>query len=347
MLRRLPLTYQSARYQDDGSPEYLQWWYFDADFESGDHLMVIMVPRAFGQLDGHTNGPDPTITFCLTDSAGHNHSTSVFYPDTFSGDPDAMEVTFGENSMGYRDGSYFLHLQQDGIGCELEYEPDLLPWAPLPGQGGHLAAPLLWASLGHRARGKYFHYGSIIPRARVTGRLMLPDREVVVEGEGYHEQGHTNVPFERMFSYWYWTRFYVGEWTFIFPVAAAPRHALNAKMRALAIYRGKEQVCDLFDLSGLCLSHRVLSTRRDPISGRDIPAQVSFRARWRGLKLRMMMTLNHERERFQFDMFNTETPLQPVWYQHLTHVEVDMCWRGERIQCSGQGIFETMLSGAV
>ena len=187
----------------------------------------------------------------------------------------------------------------------------------------------------------------MIPRAKVSGKLFIPGKgDVPVKGAGYHEQGHANAPFQDVFSYWYWTRFFIDDWTFIFPVAQAPGHALNVNMRALLIYHKNKPVADIFDISGLYLGHEVHEYQTDVQSGQDdIPKQVLFRARQKGLNIRVRMKLNHELERFAFRPFSRETPRQPLWFQHLMSVNVEGKYQNKPLRLEGHGVFETMLTG--
>lgn len=344
--RRWPLSHQAGRYQDDGSSDYLQWWYFDAEFENGYHVMAIMLPHTFGRIESDGNGPDPAITLTITDPDYRNHHSREYYPGELSGASDRMVVTFGRNRMEYREGRYRLFIRQEGIGCELEFLPRLPPWAPIPGRGGYMTSPLLWLSRMAWSKGRYFHYASLIPRGRVKGKLILPGGEMEVKGRGYHEQGRTNTALPSMFTYWYWTRFYLGDWTFIFPVAESPRRTLHAKMRALLIYYKEEPVADIFDVSGIFLKHRIHDYRDHPGSGRRIPREATFWARRPGLRLRADMDLFHERVSFRYQPFTGTPPLQPLWCQHLMRVRVDMRWKGRPINLEGTGVFETMLTCA-
>lgn len=341
------LPYEAACYHEDSSPHFLQWWYFDAEFENGYYLMASMCPRAFGIVDKDGNKPDPTVTITITDPELRNLHSRQYYPGEFSGDPDRMRVAIGQNRMECRDGRYQLLLNQDGLGCELEYIPQLPPWVPTPGRGGYMPRPLVWLSQMRWAKGIYFHYSSLIPKAKVKGKLILPDQEIEVKGVGYHEQGRTNAPLQNVFTYWCWIRFYSGDWTFIFPLGESPRRTLNAKMRALLVYYRNEPVADIFDPTGLFLNHRVRRYELHPASGREIPVEFTFRARWPGLKLKIDMELSHERECWPFQPFDNPPPLQPVWLQHFMRYKVEMRWKGRPIVLEGQGLFENMLTGAI
>lgn len=347
LTRRGRVTYDDCGWRDDASPDFVQWWYFDAELEDGHRLMAILLPRAFGRVEGHENGPDPTITLTITDPAGRNHRARAFYPGRFTARVGPAAVTFGASAMSCRDGRYRLQLDQGGLACDLTYEPLLAPWAPLPGRDGRLATPLLQLAQGRWTPGAYFHYASVLPRAAVHGSVSLSGRTTPVRGAGYHEQGRSNLPFTRLFAFWYWTRAYLGDWTIVFPVAATTRRSRNLPLRALLLAHRGEVVCDRFDPSGVLLTHRVTESWYDPRSGRDVPRVVTFAARGRGLRLELEMELRHERERFRFEAFADPTPLAPLWLQHLTAVRGRVRWRGQEHALDGEGIFETMLSGAV
>lgn len=186
-----------------------------------------------------------------------------------------------------------------------------------------------------------------MPRGRVTGRLILPDGEVEVRGEGYHEQGRTDAPIQRAFTYWYWTRFFIGDWTFIFPVAQSPRRTMNAVIRSLLIYKGRELIADRWDVTGLALHHKILERQAyEPAERDDVPRRALFTARWPGLRLSAEMDLVHELEAFRFSPFGTAPPRQSAWLQHVMDVSVEMRLGGRDYSLEGQGVFETMLTGA-
>lgn len=255
-----------------------------------------------------------------------------------------MRVEFGENVIELQEGVCRLRFSQGDLGFDLTYAPVLPPWPPFPGRGGYMAKPLVWAL----APGRHMHYASMMPRGRVEGSLTLPGGTVDVRGDGYHEQGRTDAPIQRLFTYWYWTRFYLGNWTFIFPVAQSPRRTLNAVMRSLLVYHGNKPVADAFDFSGLLLRHRVLEYQEHPPSGReDIPRRALFTARLPGFRLHAEMDLYHQLEAFRFMPFGVNPPRQPAWLHHVMNVGVEMRAGGRDYTMEGKGVFETMLTGAV
>lgn len=321
----------------------LQWWYFDAEFSSGHRMMTVTMPRMVGDVNEDDNGPVPGVTLVIMDPEGRNHHTHAFYPGDFEGGGDRMFARFGGSTIQGDGDRYRVSFRQDGLGFDLGYEPELPPWPPFPGRGGFMMKPLVWAM----APGKYMNYASMVPRGKVTGRLILPDGEVAVAGEGYHEQGRTDAPIQRLFNSWYWTRFFVGEWTFIFPAARAPRRMLNKTMHALLIYRGREPVFDFFDVTGMVLRHEVLERQTSEAGGRsDVPRRAVFSARWPGLRLRVEMDIFHELEAFRFKPFAGSTPEQPAWLQHVMNVAIEMSLDGQRHSMEGQGVFESMYTGA-
>ena len=337
------LPYEAGRYQWDGRGSYTQWWYFDGEFESGHRVMTIMLPRLFGEVDDHGNGPVPGITLVIMEPDRTNHHSHAYYPEQFDADPDRMKASFANDLVEYHDGRYHIRARQGEVGFDLEYSPTLPPWPPFPGRRGFMAPPLLLTL----APGKYFHYASFVPRGAVAGSLYLPSGEVEVRGEGYHEQGRTNAPFHGLFSYWYWTRFYMGDWTFIFPVARAPRRALNATMRALLAYRGNECAADLFDVTGLLLRHEVTEYQESERTGRsDVPRRAVFSARLPHFKLEVEMDLFHELEAFRFTPFGDTSTMQPAWLQHIMNVKARGRWHGQPFELDGEGVFETMLTGS-
>lgn len=337
------LPYDTGRFSWDGTGEYLHWWYFDAEFSSGHRIMTISMPRMVGDVNDDENGPVPGATLVVMEPGYANHHSHAYYPGEFTGDAEAMEASFGDDFIKQADGKYHVRFKQGDLGLDLTYAPAYPPWPPFPGRDGYMARPVLWTL----APGKYFQYASMVPRGNVEGTLFLPGGQTAVRGDGYHEFGRTNASINGLFTYWYWTRFYLGDWTFIFPVAESPRRTLNAKMRALLVYHGEECVADLFDFTGLYLDYDVTEYRAHEATGRvDIPRRAVFTARWRGLRLRVEMDLFHELESFRYKPFGDGTESQPAWFQYVMRVKADMRWKGQPVELEGEGIFEAMITGS-
>jgi hypothetical protein len=306
--------------------------------------MTAFFPRMLGNVDDHAAGPVPGITMVIMEPGYVNHHSHEYYEGRFEGDPGRMRGAFGDNLVewSWADGRYRLRVHQGETGYELEYEPLLPPWPPLPGRRGFLAPPLMW----HLAPGRYFHYASFVPRGRVTGKLFLTGGEVEVTGTGYHEQGRTTAPLAGIFRYWYWIRLFLDDWTIIFPLTQAPGR-LNARgMRALLVYHRDECLADLIDGTRLLLDHRVLEYQPYEPAGRDdVPRRCLFTARKPGLRLRAEMDLKHLLEGFCWQPFTARVDRQPAWMQHVMDVGVDVRWKGRPVRLEGEGIFETMLTG--
>jgi len=339
---------ESFAARDDGSPDFVQWWYFDAELDDGHRLMAIFFPRAFASIDDLGNGPEPAVTLTLTTPRGATRQAAAFYPGALTLEPAARRVRFGDNRLEIDSaGNYRVVLRQGGIGCDLTYTPELAPWAPLPGPCGRMATPLLWLAAMRPLAGRSFHYASVMPRAHVAGTLWQDGRELTVGGTGYHEGGRTDVALARLFSYWYWARLFVGEWSFIFPMAATPRHSLHKSMRALLVARGTQIIGDAFDASGLLLSHRVHRYDTHAASGRQFPQALTFEGKLPGVRVTIEVELTDERVSFRFAPFAGPTPLPSTWMQHFARMAVDLRYEGERVLLEGEGVFETMLSGAI
>lgn len=194
------LPAEAGRYQWDGKGDYTQWWYFDAEFDSGHRMMTIMLPRMFGEVDDHGNGPVPGITLVIMDPDGTNHHSHAYYPDQLKADPVRMQASFA---------------------------------------------------------------------------------------------------------------------------------------------------ADLFDVNGLLLRHEVTEYQESERTGRrDVPRRAAFSARLPHFKLEVEMDLFHELEAFRFTPFGDTTTMQPAWLQHIMNVRARGRWRGHLFDLEGEGVFETMLTGA-
>jgi hypothetical protein len=341
------LSYDAERYDWDGQGQYMQWWYFDAEFTSGHRIMAFMLPRMVGMEEDYVNGPVPGVRLVIKGPDQKILNAKQLYGGRFEADPDRIRMSFGDNLIEVVDGRYHLVVHEGDLGIDLEYEPTLPPWPPLPGTGGFMFPPFLWVMVPF----KYFNYASYVPRARVTGKLFMPDAPaggIDVSGVGYHEQGRTNADLSGVFNYWYWNRIFIDDWTIIFPAGRSPASTLHAKMHALLIYKGNECVADLFDVAGLRLRSRITeyqtleAARRD-----DVPRRCVFTARTRDLRMQVDMDLYQELIAFPWVHWTpgSKNLQQPAWMQHVMKVAVDMRWKGSKINLEGEGVFETMLTG--
>ena len=147
------LPYESGHYAAEGAGGLLQWWYFDAEFESGHRLMSISMPQMIGDVNDDANGPVPGVTFVIMDPEGNNHHSHAYYPGDFEGSRDAMSVRFGSNTIEGEGGDYDLSFRQGDVGFELSYRDTLPPWGPFQGRKGYMMKPALWTL----APGKYMH----------------------------------------------------------------------------------------------------------------------------------------------------------------------------------------------
>ena len=348
MLRRnrnRALPYSIAVYRGEHEPVYFQWWYFDAELENGYHLMMIAMPKLFGIVNDRQNEEEPAITLSILNPAGYIHKRMVFYPGEFQADPKKMSVRFGNNTIYEKDGSYYLDVDLgDGLGCKLTYIPTYSPWQAMPGSDGYtnqIMINLLQRSLNST---KYFHYAAMIPRGKVSGNITYQGETLAIKGSGYHEQGRINFPFQELFKYWYWTRFYIDEWTFIFPVAKASNRVLGAYMRCLLAYKGDELIEDFCDVTGLFLSHKIHSYQSHPLTDLPIPLTATFKGHTPTVRISVEMSLHKEIEGFTFKPFHGAKPNHSSgWFQHLMDVDVKLKWKGESHRLKGAGVFESML----
>lgn len=206
-----------------------EWWYFDALSTDKEWGIVVIF------YDGN-----PFSTKYI-DELGKNPGSHAALPKQFP----AISVSlyrkgkaeyysfleYGEGKFHWDDeeqtgsvGSNFF--KRNIVGDKLEYE--LLLTQTL--ESGHsINAKLKFVSqklpedlLSHESAGEKHFWNLIQPKARVTGSITVEgkriDRNILFNGDGYHDHNTGFEPMKDSFKDWYWGRFHFRDATLIYYV---------------------------------------------------------------------------------------------------------------------------------
>jgi len=191
---RAPANYQR---RDDGShifhnaEEYYEWWYFDAAFTNGYHVVATyhyrniflkpMVPSV--QLFVYAPDGRKIERYALVD------------PAQASANPDYCDVRMGDHWVRDHGDRYELAMHIQGVGVHLTFRNRVPPWKPGTG-----------FNYKDEAAGLTAGWVVPVPHARVEGQIVIEDQTLPVQGSGYHDHNWGNYHCHRTFAGWYWGR---------------------------------------------------------------------------------------------------------------------------------------------
>jgi hypothetical protein len=198
---RNPANYQR---RDDGShiyhntETYYEWWYFDASFDNGYHMVT-----TFHYRNLFLKPMVPSVQmFIYCPDGTRIDRYDLFKPEEVSADPDCCHVVMGQNRARDMGDHYELDLRIKDAGARLTFRNAVPPWKP--GQG-----------FNYRDEEDNMTAGWVVPvpHAHVEGALFLKDQTIPVKGSGYHDHNWGNYPCYQTFRGWYWGRIHHEKYT--------------------------------------------------------------------------------------------------------------------------------------
>jgi predicted secreted hydrolase len=226
---RNPTNYQR---RDDGnhlykSDEYYEWWYLDASFDNGYHIVL-----TFHYMNGFLKPMAPSIQLMIykpdgTQTAGY----AISKLDEIYAGADYCDVRMGNNwlkDMG--DGRYELFMVINGVGARLTLKNIVPGWKLGTG-----------FNYKNEETGRVAGWTVPVPYAKVTGELYLKNETLPVKGVGYHDHNWGNYRCHQTFSGWYWGRIHKDEYALDYGWVL-PRDPEAPVFSPLLIARGSEIV---------------------------------------------------------------------------------------------------------
>ncbi|MBN1375896.1 MAG: hypothetical protein JXA01_07055 [Dehalococcoidia bacterium] len=196
-----------SKYQDSDdavhpydSPNYYEWWYLDAIFDNGYSCTLSCFWRT--EYEGQHI---PMIIIDLYPPEGERIRGSAAFDYTdCSASLEKCDVKWGDNYIVQEGDLYRVHLRAENIGVDLTYKRKVPGWK--------------WTSNGlvkNDVTGKQ-GWVNPMPRAEVTGNLLLDGKVIPVRGDGYHDKNWGDVEMSNSYAGWGWGRMYDEKYTFVY-----------------------------------------------------------------------------------------------------------------------------------
>ncbi|WP_267202410.1 lipocalin-like domain-containing protein [Limosilactobacillus kribbianus] len=175
-----------------------EWWYFDADLDNGDRLVLM-----YSVNDTRLYPRKPSVRFDLYEKNGQNHSFINEYVEedaAFSREKCAANFA---NQEWCRDCGDYYEVRARANG----YEVDLCFYSQVPGWQAGKEGRLMY----NPQTGDEKAWVVAQPAARVEGKLVKNQKTITVKGTGYHDHNWMNMDNGDMLDHWHWGKVHTSE----------------------------------------------------------------------------------------------------------------------------------------
>lgn len=311
--------------RDDGShiyhnaPEYYEWWYFDAAFSNGYHVVV-----TFHYRNIFLKPMVPSIQlFVYLPDGTKIERYQLVSPENASASPDCCDVRMAESWVRERDGCYQLHMAIKNLAADLTFRNTVPPWKPGTG-------------FNYRDEDQGLTAGWVVPvpHAEVSGTLTLKDRTIEVQGAGYHDHNWGNYHCHRTFRSWYWGRVHHDAYTVDY-AQVLPRNEAAPPLTPLLVARDGEIVLSTNQMTFECLNET-----EDEALGQRFARRFELTARTDWIQFQMTLNTRRVIDRAKLPRV---TDRDHYYYRFLAdyRIEVDIDGVSERVE--GELLHELML----
>lgn len=182
---------------------YFEWWYFDATFEDGHHVLLeLQVPNLMRPWKDQC-----CMLFHITQPGGEQMINFVFFPGSdFRASSETCDVAIAGNTIKGEYPEYQVKFTHQDHACDLTFRNLCPGWGRGSGE----------MCFGDPSRPHIFGWMVAQPRAEVTGTLTVNGVTHEVKGKGYHDHNWANCAMPFYLPYWHWGRLMIGEITMIF-----------------------------------------------------------------------------------------------------------------------------------
>jgi len=203
-----------------------EWWYFDAHLTNG--YFVVVFFRAKHERTGKTG-----VEITIYDPEGKKVQNIYDYERTdLVVSKENANVKIGKNYIKVDNSNeqfpvYEIFLDEGEYGIHLTFKAKVKGW--MPGKG--------FTEFGNKG-----HFGWVIalPKAEVTGTIRVKNKEMFVEGIGYHDHNWLNFQLPMVVDYWYWGRIYSDTFTIIFAYIKCNKKMDNYPIDVLMVAKDEE-----------------------------------------------------------------------------------------------------------
>lgn len=319
---RNPANYQR---RDDAShiyhgDEYYEWWYVDASFDNGYHMVV-----TFHYMNIFLKPIVPSIQIMIYKPDGTQTSRyALCKPEETYAGADWCDVRMGESwlkDMG--DGTYEMYVMINRVGARLTLKNIVPGWK-------------LGTGYNYKNEDTGWVAGWVVPvpHAEVKGELYLKDQTMKVEGAAYHDHNWGNYLFHKTFSGWYWGRIHSDDYTVDY-AWVLPRQKDAPIFSPLLIARKGEII-----LSSNQIKAALSNMTKDEKIGQEYAKKLAISADTLGVKLNLIIDTKRLVETMQLPK---SVEWDQFYFRFLADYTMDIEIDGEKNTVKGELLHEYMV----
>jgi hypothetical protein len=319
---RNPTNYQR---RDDAShiykgDEYYEWWYVDASFDNGYHMVV-----TFHYMNGFLKPIIPTIQIMIYKPDGTQISRyALCKPDETYAGADWCDLRMGESRLkDMGDGTYDMYVMVNKVGVRLTMKSVVPGWK-------------LGSGFNYKNEETGWVAGWVVPvpYAEAVGELYLKEQTLKVTGAAYHDHNWGNYYFYKTFAGWYWGRIHNKNYTIDYSWVM-PREKDAPIFAPLLIARKDEIVLSSNDMEAV-----LEDMAKEEKSGKEYAQKITVTADALGVKMKLAIDNKRLVEAMQLPQ---SADWAQYYYRFVSDYKMDIEIDGKQDQVSGEMINEYML----
>ena len=304
-------------YQDD---EYYEWWYVDASFDNGYHMVM-----SFQYRNGHLQPIIPTMSISVYKPGGGMlfKQTACKPEETYAG-ADWCDLRMKDCRLKDRgDGSYEMYAMIQNVGAHIVMRNTVPGWKCGTGltykdeRTGHVAG---WVVP--------------VPNAEAEGQLYLNGQTVPVKGYAYHDHNWGNFLLYRRYAGWCWGRIHDGVYTIDYAWTVP-------KVTGAPIFSPLMIACkDNVVLSTDKLEMAVDESAQDETFHQQYARKLTFTADALGVRMKLAIVTEQLLHSFRLPKI---TEWDEYYFRFLCDYLIDLEIDGKRDQIKGKHLHEYMI----
>lgn len=284
-------------------PGSCEWWNFEARFDDGLSARIIFFTKPI--LDPYTT-LKPGVQVMVTLPGDVQFEQVVMSPaKDFFASAGRCDLRIGSSWALGDLHTYRTHTEAGDMVVDLTFESELPAWRPGAGK-----------NYFNLARSRFLGWLAPIPFGCVTGKISYHGKTHEVKGTGYHDHHWGNVGLGEVFSYWYWGRAHVGDYTILFSELVGSESYDRQKLHIFLLAKGNRILTQDGEPLRLTRNHFEKHS-----SGRSYPQHLDFH--WKSPEGRVHLSLRNPQLREVISMKHTLS----AWKRPLSLLTVENPYR--------------------
>ncbi len=227
-----------------------EWWYFDSKYPDGSSLVIVFFSKPVTSMKSRLQ---PYVSLDYLGADGAQIRTEA-RSSNFSFSTQGCRVCIGDCHVTGDLNQYHIFFQNETVTADLKLTATVPAWRPY---SGHL----------YFGKRDYFAWLPSVPEGKITGTLTAGDRQIALDGTGYHDHNWGNRLMIFLMNDWYWGRAKVGEYVVVSSYIYANKKCGHAPTPIFMLAKNGKILCDD---AYRYLKYTECDFVRDPYTGRNV-----------------------------------------------------------------------------